>query len=93
MVFQLFRNTVERGRKRSSQPQLVVLFDGPKLRFESLTREYAYTVLGGDDRPETAELVRRADSMDQDRLVRASAEQTDGATNALSHVGRATRFG
>ncbi len=71
LVLQLYSETVVRGRKRSNQPRLTVTFDGPKLRFESLKRDYAYTFLGNDDDPEAAKLARQAESIDREEAVKA----------------------
>jgi len=50
MELQLFTDRFRNGHKEASQSRMAILFDGPKLRFESWRREYAYIPLVGDDR-------------------------------------------
>ena len=71
LELQLSTDRIESGRKETTQSRIVVLFDGPKRRFEARKREYAYTVNGDEDSAEAKERVRQADSMDKEAAVRA----------------------
>jgi RNA polymerase sigma factor (sigma-70 family) len=67
----LSTDRLRNGRKETTQSRIAVLFDGPKRRFESWRREYAYIPLAGDDSVEAKESIRQADSMDKEAAVRA----------------------
>ena len=89
MELLLSTDRLRNGRKETTQSRIAVLFDGPKLRFESWRREYAYIPLAGDDSVEAKESIRQADSMDKEAAVRAGVltgseaheiRASDGAT-------------
>ena len=60
----LSTDQLRNGRKRTTKSRITLQFDGPKRRFESRQREYAYIPLAGDDSVEAKESIRQADSMD-----------------------------
>ena len=89
MELLLSTDRLRNGRKETTQSRIAVLFDGPKRRFESWRREYAYIPLAGDDSVEAKESIRQADSMDKEAAVRAGVltgseaheiRASDGAT-------------
>jgi RNA polymerase sigma factor (sigma-70 family) len=72
MELQIFTDQFSGGRKDTIRSRNAVLFDGPKLRFESRRREYAYIPLANDDSAEAKESIRQADSMDREAAARAA---------------------
>ncbi|MBE7502567.1 MAG: sigma-70 family RNA polymerase sigma factor [Verrucomicrobiales bacterium] len=72
LELQVFTERFENGRQEAEPPTtLKVLFDGSKLRFDSVQRQYRYPFFDDYDSAEAKEAFRRADSLPKEDAVRA----------------------
>jgi len=69
LEFQYSLERTRNGFPEKNQTRFVILFDGPKLRFESFGREYAYAF--DADEAKQAEIIKHADSMNRESAISA----------------------
>jgi RNA polymerase sigma factor (sigma-70 family) len=66
---QQWHEDIRDGHKDKNQSRYVALFDGPRLRFDSFTPQFAYTF--AEDVNKQSEIIKRSDSMDRESAIRA----------------------
>jgi len=85
MEFQIASDDFTAGRTETNQFRVSVLFDGQKLRWEQIDREYRYTAPG--DAAMTQEARIQREGMDKDAAVRAGLLQGFEAHSVTAYDG------